>query len=110
MDDLLRQFSEAPARLGWVQAHLADPEVVEALLQAVDDSPYSLGQWIDAFVVLDQWLEAKSLSASIEDQMGYLHCVAEAAGSGAVWIRLEAFVSEMLAQYGFEHVRPRDGS
>ena len=87
-----------------------DPDVLEAVLQAVDDSSFSLAQWVDAFVVLDAWLKASGLWASIEDQTGYVHCAGEAAGAGAALTTLEAVVSEMLAQYGFEQARPKDRS
>jgi len=83
MEDLQRQFSDVPARQGWIAAHLTDPGLVEALLQMVDDSPYPLGQWIDAFIVLEEWLEAHRRCAPMQEQLGYVHCAGAAAGSGA---------------------------
>lgn len=101
-DDFLSQFSDSPGRLAWVESHLSDPSARKALLEAVDDSPYSLGQWVDAFLILRQWLDARGRCASFEDQMGYLHCACPAAGAGAHLTTLAASVDDMLESYGFE--------
>lgn len=103
-------FPDDPARQGWIAAHLTGPGLVEALLQLVDDSPYSLAQWIDAFIVLEQWLEAQRRCASIQEQLGYVHCSAAAAGSGASLTTLDAVVREMLDAHGFEHSRAQAGA
>jgi len=102
MDDFLTQFADSPARLAWVEACLSDRDSVRALLDAVDESPYSLRQWVDAFIIVGQWLDARGLCASFRDQLGYVSCACEAAGAGANLTTLSAVVSEMLDDYGFE--------
>jgi hypothetical protein len=101
-DSFLKQFADSPAQLAWVEAYLADRDSVHALLEAVDESPYSLRQWVDAFVVLGQWLDARNSRASFQDQLGYLGCACEAAGAGANLTPLSVVVSEMLDDYGFD--------
>jgi hypothetical protein len=99
----LKKFADSPPRLSWAQACLSDGEKVRAFLAAVDASPYSLAQWADAFILLDQWLEARGLQASFRDQLGYVGCACEAAGAAANMTPLSAIVSDMLEDYGFEN-------
>lgn len=101
-ENFLRQFADSPARLAWVEACLSDQASVRAVLAAVDESPYSLRQWVDAFIIVGQWLDARGLHASFLDQLGYVSCACEATGAGANLTTLTAVVSEMLDDYGFE--------
>ncbi|WP_146209367.1 hypothetical protein [Coraliomargarita sinensis] len=101
-DKFLEQFADSPARLAWAEAYLSDRESVRALVDAVDESPYSLRQWVDAFIVVGQWLDARGLRASFQDQLGYVSCACEAAGAGANLTTLSGVVTEMLDDYGFE--------
>jgi hypothetical protein len=107
---LIRQFSHSPAKIAWIEAYLSDQGTLMALLDAVDDSPYSLSQWIDAFIVVGQWMEVRGLRASFGDQLGYVHCACESAGTGANLTTLSAVVSEMLDDYGFGFSQPKDES
>lgn len=98
------QFADFPYTLAWLEANLADadPALVKRLLAEVDDSHYGLRQWIDAFVVMGHWLDARGLAASLEDQIGFAGCACDAAGAGVNVTPLSALVSEMLDSYGFE--------
>lgn len=101
-ENFLKQFADSPARLAWLEACLPDRGSVRALLDVVDESAYSLRQWVDAFMVVGQWLHARGLRASFQDQLGYVSCACEAAGAGANLTTLTAIVSEMLDEHGFE--------
>lgn len=101
-ENFLRQFADSPGRLAWVEAYLSDHDTVRAMLDAVDESPYDLRQWVDAFIIVGQWLDSRGLSASFQDQLGYVNCACEAAGSSANLTPLTAIVSEMLDDYGFD--------
>ena len=101
-DRLCQQFADSPARLAWIQKHSADEAVLSDLLKEVDDSPYDVGQWVDAFIVIEDWLLTHVREASLADQLGYIHCTCEVAGSGANLTTLAAMVSEMLHNYGFD--------
>jgi len=107
IDNFLQQFADSPARLAWVEACLSDEASGRSLLDAADESPYSLRQWVDAFIVLGQWLDARGLRASFQDQLGYVNCACEATGAGANLTSLAAVVSEMLDDYGFESAEPQ---
>ena len=108
IESLRQQFSDSPAQLAWVEANLTDPERVQALLERVDESPYGVSQWIDAFVVVWQWLDPRGLQAAFQDQLGYVDCACEAAGAGANLTLLPDLVREMLDSYGFECAQPKD--
>lgn len=107
MEKFIKQFADSPTRLGWVEVHLGGPVTTAALLEAVDDSSFSLAAWIDAFIILEQWLEVRGRHAAFEDQLGYVHCACEAAGAGVSLTTLAAVVSEMLDDYGFESAEPK---
>lgn len=102
IENFLHQFADSPARLAWVEACLSDHDSVRALLDAVDESAYSLRQWVDAFILVGQWLDARGLRASFQDQLGYLSCACEAAGAGGNLTTLSGIVAEMLDSYGFD--------
>lgn len=101
-ESFLKQLADSPARLAWAEACLPDNDSVPILLDAVDESPYSLGQWIDAIIVVDKWLDERGLEAPFQAQLGYVSCACEAAGAGATLTTLHSVVSEMLADYGFD--------
>jgi hypothetical protein len=96
------QFSNSPARFAWVQANLCHVDAVRELLSAVDDGPYSLPQWVDAFIAMEQWLDTQGKRASWEAQLGYVHCACDAVGAGANLTPLSGILSDMLDDYGFE--------
>jgi hypothetical protein len=79
----------------------------EDLVQQVDESSFSLRQWLEALLTLQAWLAARRLRLPLEEQLGYIGCAAEAAGSGAALSDLPSLVTEMLADYGCERAEPR---
>lgn len=102
IEKFLKQFADSPARLAWIKAYLADDASARALFSAVDDGPYSLSQWVDAFIIMGHWLDAHEKRASFVDQLGYVHCACEAVGAGANLTPLSDHVTEMLETYGFD--------
>lgn len=107
LESFLKQFADSPARLAWVEAYLSDPEPARELLSAIDESPYGLPQWVDAFIVMGEWLDAHGKSSAFQEQLGYLHCACEAAGAGANFTTLSTVLSEMLETYGFDQAQPK---
>ena len=104
MDAFMREFADSPKSLAWVEANLedSDDEVLSSFLDEVNDSHYSLRQWIDALIVVGHWLDARGLAASLQDRIGFVSCANAAAGAGANLTPLSALVSDMLDSYGFE--------
>jgi len=98
------QFADSPSVLAWLEATFADANaaLLKALLEEVDESHYSLRQWVDALVVLGHWLDAHGFTAELQDQIGYASCACDAAGAGVHVAPLSSLVSEMLDAYGFE--------
>jgi hypothetical protein len=105
------QFADSPSTLAWVEANFsdADSDLVQKLLDEVDESDYSLRQWIDALVVLGHWMDARALTARLEDQIGYVGCACAAAGASANLTPLSGLVADMLESYGFECAEKRGG-
>ncbi|MGB1128012.1 MAG: hypothetical protein ACPG3X_06565 [Opitutales bacterium] len=99
-----QQFADAPAKLEWLEAHFSrsNSALLKPLLEDVDDSHFSLRHWVDALILMGEWLDARGLMASLEDQIGFVSCANAAAGAGAQVSSLPGIVSEMLESYGFE--------
>jgi len=99
------QFADSPSVLAWLEANFAqgaNQELILPLLGDVDESAYSLREWIDAFLVMAEWLDKNGLTASLEDQIGFLCCASGAAGSSANLTALPELVIDLLDSYGFE--------
>ncbi len=97
------QFADSPSVLAYLQAHFKDEDAMQhALLDAADESDFSLHQWVEALIVSSQWLEVHCLTLSIEDNIGYVSCAAASAGSGANFSHLPSLVHDLLEQYGCE--------
>lgn len=102
------QFADSPCVLSYLEAHFKDEDALQhALLEEADDSHFSLHQWVEALIVLSQWLEVHCLALSIEDNIGYVSCAAISAGSGASLSHLPSLVHDNLEQYGCERAVER---
>ncbi len=74
----------------------------DQLLSYVDESPFSLIDWIESLKLLGHWLDAHDQLMEVEDQLGYVSCAVEAAGADAQLAHLPTLVSDMLHAYGCE--------
>lgn len=72
--------------------------------KAVDDSPYSLGEWIEAIHLFDEWLKAHQVQSKFLTMLGYLRCTAESKENDGLKLSLSTLLHEMLQQHGFEAV------
>lgn len=99
-----QQLVVSPRQLAYLEVHFtnaAEP-LSRSLLEAVDASHFSLGDWVEALLVISQWLEAHDLALSIEDQLAYTECACAAAGAGATLSDLPSLVLDLLQAYGCE--------
>ena len=97
------QFADSPHELACLKAHFEGKDaLLRALLDEADESVFSLHQWVEALVVLSQWLEGHHLTLSTEESLGYVSCAAASADSGANLSHLPSLVSDFLEQYGCE--------
>jgi hypothetical protein len=95
------QFADSPAALAYLEAHFKGEAALQhLLLEEVDDSHFSLQQWVEALIVLQQWLGARGLELPLKDSIGYVSCAAAAAGAGASLSHLPSMVDDLLEAYG----------
>ncbi|MFP4259935.1 MAG: hypothetical protein ACLFS1_02540 [Opitutales bacterium] len=108
--DIYERFGHAPTLVAWVEGHLAEHggAFLDTLVEAVDESPFSLRQWVEALVVMGEWLHSHRRQASLEDQIGYVSCAAASASHCPNEESLPDLVGEMLANYGFERTKPEE--
>ena len=97
------EFADSPSVLAYLDAHFKGAEDLQrALLEEVDESDFSLRDWIEALLVLNQWLEERSLNLPFNDNIGYVSCAGASAGAGAHLSHLPSLVADLLEQYGCE--------
>ncbi|MFQ3240453.1 MAG: hypothetical protein ACI9A1_001943 [Lentimonas sp.] len=95
------QFADSPNVLSYLEAHFQGADSLQrALLNEADGSDFSLHQWVEALVVLSQWLEVHGFTLSIEDSLGYVSCACASAGPAAALSHLPSLVHDMLQLYG----------
>jgi hypothetical protein len=99
-----KQFANSPAALSYLEAHFSSEseEIQLSLLEGADNSEFSIRDWVEALVVLDQWLASHDLKLSMKDQIGYVCCTADSVGPVTSLSHLPALVYEMLTAYGCE--------
>jgi len=78
------------------------PEVQEALFAAVDESDYSLADWLEAIGAFCAWLEARAETRRPWLAMfDYIHCCTVAAPAGISLGNLKVIVQQALTEFGF---------
>ena len=105
IDIFNEQFADSPKRVALLEAYFAgveNAEVWHQLLEATDESEFSLHQWVDSLSIVIAWLDSRGLELAMKEQIGYVCCAGEAAGAGANLTHLPSLVSEMLETYGCE--------
>jgi hypothetical protein len=107
-DTLLAQIGpalpspDATRHLARFLAREADPPAaVEQFLQEVDDSDESLDEWMLAFEVMAYFLDSTPHRPGLTQALGYLHCCAAVAHSGARYATFPLTVETMLETYGY---------
>ncbi len=77
------------------------------LVESVDESPYSLSEWLAAWEFFSQWLAAQNRQAEFSIMMGYLDCCSEWMEGKSVLPPFDLLVEEMLEAFGFEGAQSR---
>jgi hypothetical protein len=79
------------------------PEEREALFSAVDESDYSLDDWLEALGSFCAWLEEGGESRRPWREMtGYIHCCTRMAAPGIALANLKVIVFQALTEFGFQ--------
>ena len=82
-------------------------ETVSAFLDDVDDSHYSLFDWLEALLRFDSWLSAKEIEARpLAAMIGYIHCCTMTSAETLAPPELAKLVEENLNQWGFDAAQP----
>ena len=105
IDIFNEQFADSPKLVALLEANFAgveNAEIWHQLLEATDESEFSLHQWVDSLSIVIAWLDSRGLELAMKEQIGYICCAGEAAGAGANLTHLPSLVSEMLETYGCE--------
>lgn len=82
------------------------PESFESeLFEKVDESDYSLADWVEALVVFEQWLVEKNIpDRPVGAMLGYIHCCTMMNAPQVSLPSLKVIVHQSLIDYGFEEV------
>jgi len=77
----------------------------ERLFEDVDQTDYSLGDWVEAMVGFDAWLEAEDVNLRpFSEMVGYIHCCTMAAPQTISLANLKVIVIQSLTDFGFDAV------
>lgn len=85
---LLRQLHSAP--------------LLTSFVEAVDESPYSLGEWVEAMDTFLSTLQDLGRQPQIGRMIGYLACCAESQNSATIRPALVDVFREMFDAFGFD--------
>lgn len=78
------------------------PALEKRLLQEVDESSFSLSDWLDSLDILYYWLNQRALVLSLHEGLGYVSCAAKSVGNSSSLVHLPSLVYDFLEQYGCE--------
>lgn len=74
-----------------------------ALYKAVDESDYSLADWLEALETFQHWLEGRGdPRRPWRDIVGYIHCCTLMRGAGVASSSLNVLVNQALIDFGFQ--------
>lgn len=90
----------------WDRLHLLlsqEEEAVNHLFEQVDQSDYSLPDWIKAILSFDEWLSRQDVTERpTANMIGYIHCCTMTAPDTLTLPDLSRLTREMLEQHGFD--------
>jgi hypothetical protein len=112
-DEALTRFAEAsrsPAKFTALARLLYRHEkansnagtIAGVIFLYTNDSPFSLGDWIDSIAYFHGWLEERGRRADLPSMLEYLECSVASPEAEAGGQTLLAVVEEMLRLHGYE--------
>lgn len=78
------------------------PNGFALLAEQVNDSPYDLGEWVEALEYFYDWLEQHQRRGAFQTMLGFLGCSVESLPSLAEKPPLKDLAADMLDEYGFQ--------
>lgn len=95
----LARLSPSPSSLSNLAALLGQEadERIHLLKEAVDDSPYSLKEWLYSLDLLNRWATENGKETHFQHMLGYIHCCTQVDSSRP----LVDIIEDMLTEYGY---------
>ena len=103
---ILRHLGDHDLRSAWEEflAKCDDVDLGE-LLDQVDESSYSLADWVEALLAFDGWLEEQNVAVRpLRAMVGYVHCATLNSAKGVSLASLKVNVYQLLTEFGFSHI------
>jgi hypothetical protein len=98
-------MSHSPVPFASASLESWTPEERDWFYEAVDDSDYSLEDWVAALGAFESWLQERGeLRRPWREIVGYIHCCTLMAAPGVALGILEVIVCKSLTEYGFEFI------
>ena len=74
------------------------------LFEAVDETDYSLADWIAALLEFDRWMDEEGTSnRPFRQMLGYINCCTQINPPNVSLASLKVIVNEALTGFGFDH-------
>ena len=86
----------------FTKKHPNDAPIVEQIFRRVNNTQYSLSDWIDAIAYFHSWLTERKLKIDLQPMIRYLTCCTEAPDAAKSGHALVALAEDMLATYDYE--------
>ncbi|MCF6312293.1 MAG: hypothetical protein L3J39_07555 [Verrucomicrobiales bacterium] len=81
------------------------PEIFDQLFSQVDQSDFSLHDWLTALLGFDTWLSQRSISSRpLANMISYIHCCTLSLSDSLPPPDLSLLTLKLLDQYGFDAV------
>jgi len=83
------------------------PADYAALASAIDESDYSIADWLEALLTFESWLEQRAVpTRPFAAIMGYIHCCTLMNARGVITPSLNIIVNKALIDFGFDASQP----
>ena len=81
------------------------PRILEDMCEQIDQSDFSLADWISALLSFDQWLSEQEVCIRpVATMFDYIHCCTLTISDTLPPPNLTQFTNDMLSQHGFAAV------
>jgi hypothetical protein len=93
---MLRLFYEA------CKNNINETTAYEELSESIQNSSFSLTDWIDSFYCISEWCSKRNLKIGFRSMLSYIICASESSDSRSLSINLSSLVLEMLEEHGID--------
>jgi hypothetical protein len=104
---ILTQLESSPETKNLRSRIESSPEVwIKSFVQAVDESPYALHEWLDALLLFEKWGAQHQHGLSLEKQHEYLQCCIDGLKTNAPTLPLKDVLHYYLEKNGVDPKGP----